>query len=100
MKRNSIWKVPVLAVLVILAGWTWALAQTQEFSADQIMLGPEGEQQGKIYFKQDRWQIEMTQTQMQKAIVQPSLKRTKARGPVQRDAKEVLAEVLGNFMPR
>src|SRR5215469_11231385 len=26
---------------------------------------------------------------------EPSLKRTKARGPVQRDAKEVLAEVLG-----
>ena len=70
MKRNSIWKVPVLAILMILAAWTWVLAQTQEFSADQIMVGPEGEQQGKIYFKQDRWRIEMTQTQMQKAIVQ------------------------------
>src|SRR5713226_5932593 len=28
---------------------------------------------------------------------EPSLKRTKARGPVQRDAKEVLAEVLGKL---
>ncbi len=70
MKCNSIWKVPALAVLVILAGWTWALAQTQEFSADQIMLGPEGEQQGKVYFKQDRWRIEMTQPQTQKEMVQ------------------------------
>jgi len=70
MKRNSIWKAPVLAVLMILAAWTWTLAQTQEFSADQILLGPGGEQQGKIYFKQDRWRVEMTQTQMQKDIVQ------------------------------
>src|SRR5205809_8115707 len=28
---------------------------------------------------------------------EPSLKRPKARGPVQRDAKEVLAEVLGKL---
>jgi len=28
---------------------------------------------------------------------EPSLKRTKARGPVQRDAKEILAEVLGKL---
>ena len=28
---------------------------------------------------------------------EPTLKRTKARGPVQRDAKEVLAEVLGKL---
>src|SRR6202162_1206224 len=28
---------------------------------------------------------------------EPILKRTKARGPVQRDAKEVLAEVLGKL---
>jgi len=70
MKRRSIWKVLVLAVLVILAGWTWAPAQTQEFSADQILLGPGGEQQGKIYFKQDRWRVEVTQPQTQKAIVQ------------------------------
>jgi hypothetical protein len=29
---------------------------------------------------------------------EPAMKRTKARGPVQRDAKEVLAEVLGKLM--
>src|SRR5436190_839366 len=29
---------------------------------------------------------------------EPTMKRTKARGPVQRDAKEVLAEVLGKLM--
>jgi hypothetical protein len=28
---------------------------------------------------------------------EPTMKRTKARGPVQRDAKEVLAEVLGKL---
>jgi len=28
---------------------------------------------------------------------EPSMKRTKARGPVQRDAKEVLAEVLAKL---
>ena len=70
MKPRLIRKVPALVVLVLLAGWTWALAQTREFSADQVLLGPGGEQQGKIYFKQDRWRLEITQTQMQKAIVQ------------------------------
>ena len=28
---------------------------------------------------------------------EPTLKRTKARGPVQRDVKEVMAEVLGKL---
>jgi len=72
MKHRSIWKIPALVVLVLLAGWTWALAQTQEFSADQILLGPGGEQQGKIYFKPDRWRVEVTQTQPVRTIVQIS----------------------------
>lgn len=70
MKHRSIWKIPVLTVLLVLAGWAWALAQTQEFSADQILFGPGGEQEGKIYFKKDRWRVELTQPQTQKIMVQ------------------------------
>ena len=61
MKHRSIWKIPALVVLVLLAGWTWALAQTQEFSADQILLGPGGEQQTRLYCKADRWRVDATQ---------------------------------------
>ena len=60
MKHRSIWKIPVLAVLLVLSGWSWVLAQTQEFSADQILLAPGGEQQGKVNFGKDRWRVEVT----------------------------------------
>jgi hypothetical protein len=70
MKRGSTGKVLILAVLLVLIGWTWVQAQIPEFSADQILRGPGGEQKAKIYFKNDRWRVEFTQPQMQKTMVQ------------------------------
>jgi len=70
MRYHAIWKISALAILLPLMGWSGALAQTPEFSADQILFGPGGEQEGKIYFRPDRWRIELVQAQMQKTMVQ------------------------------
>ena len=48
--------------LLALCGWAWAaVGPASEFSANQILTGPGGQEKGPIYCQKDRWRVEMTQ---------------------------------------
>jgi len=62
MKDRRIWVISLIVGIMVLVSWISSLAQGpgEEFSADQILSGPAGEQKGRIYCQKDRWRVDLS----------------------------------------
>jgi len=62
MRNRRIWTIALIVVIVALASWAWGQVggPGEEFSADQILTRPQGEEKGRIYCSNDRWRVDVS----------------------------------------